>query len=132
MPDLVTRLLNLADRVWLRLISPSTMRVLAPLLGLAIVVAGWYLWRLADRSPLGRALRWWVATIGGALFSTAVLFQLAAVPDDPDARAIAREALADGLTTRFPPALALAGALAVGVATVAVAWRWRLARYTPG
>lgn len=131
MPDLVTRLLNLAGRVWLRLISPSTMRVLAPLLGLAIVVAGWYLWRLADRWPLGRALRWWVAAIGGALFSTAVLYQLAAVPDDPDARAIAREALADGLATRFPPALALAGALAVGAATVAVAWRWRLARYTP-
>lgn len=131
MPELVTRLLILAGKVWLRLLSPSTMRVLSPLLGLAIVVAGWCLCSLADRSSLGRALRWWVAAISGALFSTAILYQLAVVPDDPDARAIAREALADGLATRFPPSLALAGALAVGVATVVVAWRWRLARYTP-
>ncbi len=131
MEQLSTRLLSLADKVWLRLLSPSTMRLLAPVLGVAICFAGWGLWRLAGRTPFGRAVRWWTVAAGAALFATGVLYQLAAIPDDAEARAAAREALGDGLATRLPPSLALVGALAVVVAAVIAAWRWRQAATTP-
>ena len=48
---------SLVAHVWLRLISPSTMRLLAPLIGIAVfwLLSRWYV--RAGRSALGRAVR---------------------------------------------------------------------------
>ncbi|MGH2353087.1 MAG: hypothetical protein ACRDJN_15890, partial [Chloroflexota bacterium] len=101
LPHLLDRLWpvldTVLDRLWLKLLSPSMMRLVAPAVGVLVLLAGWPLWRYVGRTALGRAIRWWVLAIGAALFAGTVLYLLAAMPDDPEAAAAVREALAVGL-----------------------------------
>ncbi|HEX2324629.1 MAG TPA: hypothetical protein VHQ00_04470, partial [Chloroflexota bacterium] len=134
MENLLPRLLNLASKVWLRLTSPSGMRLLAPLLAIALVYLGWRLWHLAGRSPLGLAVRWWVLALALTVFATGVLYGVAGPPADPELRAVLREtAGVEGNVGKAPlPApLALLGAIAVAGASLLAAWRWRLSRLAP-
>ena len=140
MDDLTSRLfdralpraLDLPERIWLRLTSPSGMRLLAPLLGLLLVYLGWRLWRAAGRGPLGRAARWWGVALVLAVFGAGLVYGAAAPPADPDVRAVQREQ-ADSLLhhTPLPAPLAAAGAVAVAGAGLAAAWRWRAAHLRP-
>ena len=103
MENLLPRLLNLASKVWLRLTSPSGMRLLAPLLAIALVYLGWRLWRLAGRSPLGLAVRWWVLGLALAVFATGVLYGVAGPPADPELRAVLRETAGETVGRGPPP-----------------------------
>jgi len=126
------RALDLPERIWLRLTSPSGMRLLAPLLGLLLVYLGWRLWRAAGRGPLGRAARWWGVALVLAVFGAGLVYGAAAPPADPDVRAVQREQ-ADSLLhhTPLPAPLAAAGAVAVAGAGLAAAWRWRVSHLRP-
>ena len=130
--NLLPRLLNLASKVWLRLTSPSGMRLLAPLLAIALVYLGWRLWRLAGRSPLGLAVRWWVFGLALAGFATGVLYGVAGPPADPELRAVLRETAGQKGRAPLPAPLALLGAIAVAGASLLAAWRWRLAPRSGG
>ncbi|HEX2517480.1 MAG TPA: two-component regulator propeller domain-containing protein, partial [Chloroflexota bacterium] len=132
MENLLPRLLNLASKVWLRLTSPSGMRLLAPLLAIALVYLGWRLWHLAGRSPLGLAVRWWALGLALTVFATGVLYGVAGPPADPELRAVLRETAGETVgKAPLPAPLALLGALAVAGASLLAAWRWRLSRLAP-
>ena len=125
LPD---RLLPLLTRIWHKLLSPSLLRLLAPALGVAIVVAGRWLWRRAGQSALGRAVRWWCLAAGGALLLAALVYLLAVHSDDPEAAAAARNPATEALGRTFPAPIAAAGAVAAAVAALAAGWSWRSAR----
>ncbi len=114
----------LAGLVLARALSPSNARLLAVLLAGVVVGILWQLWRSAGRSALGRALRWWMATLSCAGILAAALYLAASLPDDAEtaAQIAASERLGHLL---LPGPLAAAGALAAALASVLAAWRWR-------
>ena len=129
---LLARLTALLYGFWLRLLSPSGMRLLAPVLGVVVLYVGWRLWHRAERSMLGRAVRWWcLATVAAALLA-GLVYLPAAGPEDPEAAALARNAAVErpGWPV-FPAPLALAGSLAAALAALAAGWSWRCARLAP-
>jgi ligand-binding sensor domain-containing protein len=123
---------SLASPVWSKLTSPSTMRLLAPPIGIALfwLLSRWY--ARAGRSALGRAVRWWcLALTMGAVFA-GVVYLLSVLPDDPEALEVMRSVGEDRAgRVLFPAPLAVAGALLAAAAALAAAWRWRQARLRP-
>ncbi|HEX2035003.1 MAG TPA: two-component regulator propeller domain-containing protein [Chloroflexota bacterium] len=133
MEQVLERGLLVAAKLWLRLLSPSMVRLWAPLLGVVVFLGAWWGWRMVGRTALGRAVRWWVvATLGTGLLA-GVLYGLVAMPEDPELAAVAREAGSERFGGMpYPAPLAAAGSLAVAVTALAAGWRWYLTRRLPG
>jgi ligand-binding sensor domain-containing protein len=120
---------SLLERVLARALSPSIMRLLAPLLALFVLAFVWHLWKRANGTALGRAVRWWCVTTVCAVLVGWAVYLAAAPPDDPmdaaAARIVAQESVGKIV---YPIPLAAAGAVALTVSALVAAGGWRRAR----
>jgi ligand-binding sensor domain-containing protein len=122
------RVLAILEKIWLRLLSPSGMRLLAPLIAIAVVAVGWRAWRAAGTTALGRALRWWLLAGSACVVLGAVVYLQVVVPDDPEAAAAARSlALERPGTAALSAPLALWGAVVAVLAGFIALGHWRRA-----
>jgi hypothetical protein len=129
LPHALERIVAIFDRVWLRLLSPSGMRLLAPAIGVAVVAVGWRAWHVVGKTALGRTLRWWLLAVVASIVLGAVLYFQVALPDDPDAAAAARALALERPEAAVPAPLALWGAVAAVLAAFVALWHWRRARF---
>jgi hypothetical protein len=115
--------------VWLRLLSPSSMRLLAPALAVAILVAGSRTGTSLGRSVLGQATRLWCLLVPAAAFLAGTLYALVLQPEEPDLMSSARLAPFEKFgRTLLAPAPAALGSVILAAVAALCAWRWWLGR----
>ncbi len=125
LPRQILRVLNVALRIWARMTSVSTLRLLAPFVALALLYLGWRLWRAAGRSPVGRAVRWWTALTLCALVAGGAVYFAAGPADDATTLAVSIAAEESGVgRTVYPAPIVLAGSVAAVLATLAGGHAW--------
>src|SRR6266536_2706989 len=132
MDSFAARVGSLALKVWLRSTSPGGMRLLAPVLGVALFLALRYWYLRAGRTALGRGLRWWTLALALALVCAAAIYLVAGGPEDPEALEALRSAQSELIgRAPLPRPLAAAGGVLVAAAALAAGWRWRQAKQLP-
>ncbi|HEV2126828.1 MAG TPA: two-component regulator propeller domain-containing protein, partial [Chloroflexota bacterium] len=115
-----------------RLASPSMAKLFVPLLALALFAAGWQAWQRAATTALGRAARWWIIAVSGAVIAGLATYLLTAPTEDEPVVVAARVAAMENLgSSPFSTPIAAAGGVAVTIAVLIASWFWRESHLPP-